>query len=149
MTDNKPDETLETVDKLGKSIDRFISAVEEATVARDKANTMFAQLANTELPMSEVLHQMDKQKAWQVLQLLYAAEYIETGNLKKAISIVEDYPEQNAMQQDGLREAVTALLTAVKYGGLTTLPGGSGKGYLPRIPDTFVTDVEQALAGKE
>lgn len=47
--------------------------------------------------------------------------------------------------EDTMREAMTALLTAVKYAGLNILPNNAGLGYVAYVPEQFVTDAEAAL----
>lgn len=48
-----------------------------------------------------------------------------------------------------LLKAVEALLTAVKYAGESNLPGSAGRGYVARIPEQFVVDVENAIRHHE
>lgn len=45
-------------------------------------------------PTSEILHNMEPRKAWQVLQLLYAADYVKEGAVHQAIQIAEQHPFQ-------------------------------------------------------
>lgn len=43
-------------------------------------------------PTSEILHKMEPRKAWRILQLLYAADYVKEGTIHQAIQIIEQHP---------------------------------------------------------